>query len=250
MSDNIDTSREGMSASSVGGEMLLTASDLCKSYGQKCALDKVTLSIPAGKIVGLLGPNGSGKTTFIKIAVGLLTADSGSLKICGYDVGCETKAMVAYLPERNSIPEHFTVAEAITYYEDFFADFDRVRAEDMLYALRIEKSAKIKTLSKGTKEKVQLVMVMSRRARLYLIDEPISGVDPAARDYIISTILKNYSPSSSVILSTHLITDIEPVMDAFILLKEGRIFSMGTPEGLRERTGKTVDEYFREVFRC
>ena len=235
---------------SARGEIILSCEGLCKSYGQIRALDGVTFSVPAGKIVGLLGPNGSGKSTFIKIAVGLLTSDVGSLKICGSEVGVKTKSLVAYLPERSSIPEHFTVREAIQYYSDFFDDFDVQRADDMLAALRIEKNMKIKTLSKGTKEKVQLVMVMSRRAKLYLIDEPISGVDPAARDYIIRTILANYSPSSSVLLSTHLITDIEPIMDAFVLLKEGRVFSVGTPSGLYDKTGKTVDQYFREVFRC
>ena len=231
-------------------DVLLECKGLVKSYGSLRALDGISFSIPQGKIVGLLGPNGSGKTTFIKIAAGLLTADGGTVKICGNDIGVETKSLVAYLPERNSIPEYFTVSEALDYYEDFFADFDRKRAEHMLELLRIESGMKIKTLSKGTKEKVQLVMVMSRRARIYLLDEPISGVDPAARDYIINTVLNNYEPTSSVVISTHLITDIEPVMHAFILMKGGKVFSMGTPGGLLSKTGKTVDEYFREVFRC
>ena len=231
-------------------DILLECKELVKYYGALRALDSISFSIPKGKIVGLLGPNGSGKTTFIKIAAGLLTADGGSIKICGEEIGVGTKSLVAYLPERNSIPEHFTVLEALNYYSDFFSDFDRKRAENMLELLRIDRAAKIKTLSKGTKEKVQLVMVMARRARIYLLDEPISGVDPAARDYIINTVLNNYEPSSSVVISTHLITDIEPVMHAFILLKNGKVFSMGTPAGLLSKTGKTVDEYFREVFRC
>lgn len=231
-------------------DIILRCSEVHKSYGSVRALDGVSFEIPAGKIIGLLGPNGSGKTTFIKIVAGLLTLDSGYVSVDGYDIGVETKARVAYLPERNSIPEHFTVTDAMDFYEDFFADFDRERAESMLSALGVDKRRRIKNLSKGTKEKVQLVMVMARRARLYILDEPISGVDPAARDYIIDTILKNYSPESSVIISTHLISDIEKAMDGFIFLKYGKIACIGTPEGLKKTLGKTVDEYFREVFRC
>ena len=234
-----------------GGVMsVLEVKNLRKAYGELRALDGISFTIPEGKIIGLLGPNGSGKTTFIKIVAGLLTSDFGSVSVCGHGIGVESKSLVAYLPERNSIPEHLTVGEAIDFYADFFADFDRERAEEMLSALRVEKRYKIKTLSKGTKEKVQLVMVMSRRAKLYLLDEPISGVDPAARDYIIDTIIKNFAPTSSVIISTHLISDIEKVMDGFIFLKYGKIACIGTPEGLSKSLGKTVDEYFREVFRC
>ena len=240
-----DSASDGKAA-----DIILRCSEVHKSYGALRALDGVSFEIPAGKIIGLLGPNGSGKTTFIKIVVGLLTLDSGYVSVDGYDIGVETKARVAYLPERNSIPEHFTVTDAMDFYEDFFADFDRERAETMLSALGVDKRRRIKNLSKGTKEKVQLVMVMARRARLYILDEPISGVDPAARDYIIGTILKNYSPESSVIISTHLISDIEKAMDGFIFLKNGKIACIGTPEGLKKTLGKTVDEYFREVFRC
>ncbi len=232
------------------GNVILSCNELCKSYGDIKALSGITFDIPEGKIIGLLGPNGSGKTTFIKIVAGLLTADAGTVTVDGLDIGPESKARVAYLPERNSIPEHYTVTDAIDFYADFFADFDRIRAEQMLSDLGVNSRMKIKSLSKGTKEKVQLVMVMARRARLYILDEPISGVDPAARDYIIDTILKNYSPRSSVIISTHLISDIEKAMDGFIFLKYGKIACIGTPEGLKKSLGKSVDEYFREVFRC
>ena len=230
--------------------IILRCEQLRKYYGTVKALDGISFEIPEGKIIGLLGPNGSGKTTFIKIVAGLLTPDFGRVTVDGHDIGVESKSLVAYLPERNSIPEHFTVGDAIDFYADFFNDFDRKRAEEMLQTLHVEKRFKIKNLSKGTKEKVQLVMVMARRARLYILDEPISGVDPAARDYIIDTILRNYSPTSSVIISTHLISDIEKVMDGFIFLKYGKIACIGTPSGLEKSLGKTVDQYFREVFRC
>ena len=229
---------------------VLECKDLRKSYGKTVALDGISFKIPKGKIIGLLGPNGSGKTTFIKIVAGLLTSDSGEVTVLGNKIGPVSKSLVSYLPERNSIPEHFTVGEAMEFYADFFTDFDTQRAELMLSALRVEKHLKIKSLSKGTKEKVQLVMVMSRRARLYLLDEPISGVDPAARDYIIDTIINNFDPDASVVISTHLISDIEKVMDGFIFLKYGHIACIGTPKGLEASLGKTVDEYFREVFRC
>ncbi len=229
---------------------VLTVSHLTKRYGNFIALDDVSFEVPRGKIIGFLGPNGSGKTTCIKIIAGLLTPTGGTAEVNGIPVGEGTKSRVAYLPERNSIPEHFRVAEAVDYYADFFADFDRARAVSMLDSLGVDPNFIIKNLSKGTKEKVQLVMVMSRRADLYLLDEPISGVDPAARDFIIGTILSAYSPTSSVLISTHLISDIESVMHGFLLLKNGKVYSTGTPEGLKEKTGKTVDEYFREVFRC
>lgn len=234
---------------SVLGE-LLVCEGLSKQYGGVIALNNVSFTIPQGKIIGLLGPNGSGKTTFIKIAAGLLRADRGCVTVDGMPIGVSTKAKVAYLPERNSIPEHFTVGDAVGFYEDFFSDFDRTRAEKMLESLGIDKKNRIKALSKGTKEKVQLIMVMSRRARLYLLDEPISGVDPATRDFIINTVIRNFEPSSSVLISTHLISDIEKIMDGFIFLKNGKISCLGTPDGLMSSLGKTVDQYFREVFRC
>ena len=268
MSDNIDLSTavqgeneasEASSVASVSGEgvaaspsadFILVCEELKKSYGSTVALDGVSFKIPRGKIIGLLGPNGSGKTTFIKLAAGLLTKGEGSITVEGEPIGIATKARVAYLPERNSIPEHFTVGEALEFYSDFFSDFDVKRAEKMLASLAVEKQYRIKALSKGTKEKVQLIMVMARRASLYLLDEPISGVDPAARDFIINTVLKSFEPSASIIISTHLISDIEGIMDGFIFLKNGKISAMGTPEGLMKSRGVTVDEYFREVFRC
>lgn len=221
-----------------------------KSYGSVKALYNVSLEIPRGKIVGLLGPNGSGKTTLIKLISGLLTLDSGEIRVLGRKIGVETKKRVAYLPERNSLPNHFTVNEAIGFYEDFFDDFDRTRAEKMLLDLSIDKNQKIKALSKGTKEKVGLVLVMSRAAELYILDEPISGVDPATRDYIVDTIIKNVPDGASAIISTHLISDIEKIMDEFVFMKYGEIYTSGTPAEIREKYAKSVDEYFREVFRC
>lgn len=229
---------------------VLTCKGLCKKYGSTVALSDFSIEIPEGEIVGLLGPNGSGKTTFLKIVAGLLQANSGTVDIAGEPIGVRSKSVVAYLPERNSIPEHFTVNDALDYYTDFFYDFDRVRAEDMLKSLGVKCASKIKSLSKGTKEKVQLVMVMARRAKLYLLDEPISGVDPAARDFIINTIINNFHPKASVLISTHLITDIEKVMDRFIFLKDGEAICTDTPDGIMEKTGMSVDSYFREVFRC
>ena len=229
---------------------VLLVRSLVKSYGDIRALDGIDLDIPAGKIVGLLGPNGSGKTTLIKLVAGLLRQNEGEILVKGKPVGKKSRSLVAYLPERNSIPEHFRVSEALDYFADFFEDFDRERARRMLSSLGIRGEYFIKNLSKGMKEKVQLVMVMARRAKLYLLDEPISGVDPAARDFILSTIISNVSPDSSVLISTHLITDIERVLDGFVLVKNGRIVAEGTPKGLYDQTGKTLDEYFREVFKC
>lgn len=229
---------------------LLVCRHLTKRYAQVKALDDVSISLPTGKIIGLLGPNGSGKTTFIKLAAGLLTPSSGELLVDGKPIGAETKRVVAYLPERNSIPERLRVSEAIALYQTFFDDFDADLARSMLASLGVGETFIIKNLSKGTKEKVQLVMVMSRRARLYLLDEPISGVDPAARDFIIRTILEKHAPTATVIISTHLITDIEDALDGFVIIKNGRVFSAGTPKGLLENTGKTLDQYFREVFKC
>ena len=201
-------------------------------------------------MVGLLGPNGSGKTTLIKLVAGLLTQNSGEIYVCGSEIGVETKKMVAYLPERNSLPLYFTVGEAVCFYEDFFPDFERERAEKLLDDLSLDRNKRIKTLSKGLLEKLALALVMSRRAELYILDEPISGVDPAARDYIIDTVIKNVPEHASVIISTHLISDIERIMDEFIFMKYGEIYARSTPAEIMEKYGITVDEYFREVFRC
>ena len=231
-------------------ETVLSTVGLSMRYTNKLALDKLTLDLPQGKIVGLLGPNGSGKTTFIKLAAGLLTPTEGSITICGQSIGPATKAIVSYLPDRPYFSRQMTVAQQLDFFQDFYADFDRSRAETMLEALGIRLNAKFRTLSKGTQEKVQLVLVMSRRAKLYLLDEPIGGVDPAARDYILNTIISNYDPSATILISTHLISDVERVLDEFIFLYQGNVVRSGNADETREETGKSLDELFREVFRC
>ena len=231
-------------------ETVLSTVGLTMRYTNKLALDKLTLDLPQGKIVGLLGPNGSGKTTFIKLAAGLLTPTEGTITICGQSIGPATKAIVSYLPDRPYFSRQMTVAQQLDFFQDFYADFDRIRAETMLDALGIRLDAKFRTLSKGTQEKVQLVLVMSRRAKLYLLDEPIGGVDPAARDYILNTIISNYDPSATILISTHLISDVERVLDEFIFLYQGNVVRSGNADETREETGKSLDELFREVFRC
>lgn len=229
---------------------VLECRGLFKKYGSFTALSNLNLTLPQGKIVGLLGPNGSGKTTLIKLIAGLLTPTSGELLVCGQPVGVETKAVVSYLPERPYFTGNMKITELLDYFEDFYADFDRTRAAQMLSDLSISPESKLKTLSKGTKEKVQLVLVMSRRARLYLLDEPIAGVDPAAREYILRTIISNYAENSTILISTHLIQDIEQVLDEFLFISGGQVFMQNTVEAVRENTGKSIDELFREVFRC
>lgn len=229
---------------------ILKATGLTKNYGGNRALDGLDLELPQGKIVGLLGPNGSGKTTFLKIAAGLLTPSAGELTICGRKIGPETKAVVSYLPDKTYLNRQQKITEILDFFQDFYKDFDRERAENMLSALHIDPNARLKTLSKGNQEKVQLVLVMSRRAKLYLLDEPIGGVDPAARDYILNTIITNYDPSATVLISTHLIADVERVLDEFVFLSQGRIVRQGSTDETREETGKSLDELFREVFRC
>lgn len=223
---------------------------LSKKYGNVNALNALNLSLPAGKIIGLLGPNGSGKTTLIKLACGLLTPTEGEIRVCGLKPGTESKALVSYLPERTYLPDWMTVLQCLDYFRDFYEDFDYDRAISMLESLHVPAEARMKTLSKGTREKVQLVLVMSRRARVYLLDEPIGGVDPAARDYILGTILKNYSEDSTVIISTHLISDIEKILDEFVFIQDGQVVSYASTDSLRADLGKSIDEYFREVFRC
>jgi ABC-2 type transport system ATP-binding protein len=230
---------------------LLEAVGLSKIYGsKKYALDGINLNIESGKIIGLCGPNGSGKTTLIKLAAGILTPTSGSLTINGSPIGPETKAVVSYLPDKTYVPEHYKVNGILDFFQEFFADFDINAAREMLGRLDIDGNQTFKTLSKGTQEKVQLVLVMSRKAKLYLLDEPIGGVDPAARDYILNTIIGNYSPESSVIISTHLIADIENTLDEVIFIKYGKLFLHTTSDAIRETHGKSVDAYFREVFAC
>ena len=231
-------------------EQILELRGLTKLYGSQKALDGVNLSLNPGKIVGLLGPNGSGKTTLIKLAAGLLTPNSGLVLIDGKPVGPETKALVSYLPDRNYLPDWMRVRDCLDYFTDFYADFARERAEEMLSRLSIPMDKSIKTLSKGTKEKMQLVLVMSRKAKLYLLDEPIGGVDPATRDYIVDTIIGNYEPSATVVISTHLISDVERVLDEFVFLKEGALIMHDETDNVRLAKGKSLDELFREVFRC
>lgn len=231
-------------------DILVKAEGLYKHYGSFCALKGIDLALPKGRIIGLLGPNGSGKTTLIKLLAGLLEVSGGTLTIDGKTPGVETKAIVSYLPERPYFNSWMRVSECLDYFEDFYADFDRALAEKMLADLGVSTTAKLKTLSKGTKEKVQLVLVMSRRARLYLLDEPIAGVDPAAREYILNTIVKAYHPEATILISTHLIADVEPILDGFVLISDGNIVLSGETKVVHEQYGLSLDAYFREVFRC
>ena len=230
---------------------LVEIHNLKKSYDKrKEALHDLTLTLPRGRIVGLLGPNGSGKTTLIKLLNGLLVPDGGEILIDGEKPGPSTKAKVSYLPERTYLKNGATIRELLSYFQDFYEDFGTDRAKEMLAALRIEENARIRALSKGTREKVQLILVMSRDASLYILDEPIAGVDPAARDYILRTIITNYNENATVLISTHLITDIENILDEVVFMKEGRLLLQTSVEEIREEKGKSVDAYFREVFAC
>ena len=230
---------------------LVEVNNLTKVYEKKkVALSQVNLIIPRGKIIGLLGPNGSGKTTLIKLISGLLVATEGEILINGSKPGPESKSVVSYLPERTYFQSSMKVKELIDYFADFYQDFRPERAKQMLMNLNMKEDARLKTLSKGTKEKVQLIMVMSRDAQLYVLDEPIAGVDPAARDYILRTIISNYNENATVLLSTHLISDIEKMMDEVIFIREGKVVLQDTVENIRESKGKSVDTYFREVFAC
>lgn len=231
-------------------EAILDARGLTKRYGATLALNNMNLTLPEGRIVGLLGPNGSGKTTFIKMAAGLLTPTSGVVTINGKPIGTETKAVVSYLPERTYFAGRMTSTDCLDYFCDFYKDFDRARAMDMLRRLAVPLDKPMKQLSKGTQEKVQLVLVMSRRAKLYLLDEPIGGVDPATRDYILDTIIGNYDEKATILISTHLIGDVEKVLDEFVFLREGVVTMHDTTDNVRETQGKSVDDLFREVFRC
>ena len=229
---------------------LLTCTGLTKQYGSKAALDNLNLTLPRGRIIGLLGPNGSGKTTLIKLINGLLAPTAGQLYINGNEPGPDTKKVVSYLPERTYFNSWMKVNDILDFFCDFYADFRRNRAEDMLQRLGIDPTARLSTMSKGSKEKVQLIMVMSRDADLYCLDEPIGGVDPAARDYILQTIISNYNENASVLISTHLISDIENVLDDVIFIQNGHIRLHTSVDAIREQEGKSVDTLFREVFRC
>ncbi|MDR3051978.1 MAG: ABC transporter ATP-binding protein [Oscillospiraceae bacterium] len=237
----------------------LECKGLTKRFGRKLALGTagpdgkavgIDLTVEAGRIVGLLGPNGSGKTTLIKLATGLITPTAGEIRIGGYAPGVQSKRLISYLPERTYLSDWMRVRDLIAFFRDFYEDFNEHKALDMLERLRINPQDKIKPLSKGTKEKVQLIVVMSREAKLYLLDEPIGGVDPAAREFILSTILSNYNEDATILISTHLIADVERVLDEVIFISEGGILRTAQVDALREAEGKSVDALFREVFKC
>ncbi len=231
-------------------ENILECRSLVKFYPNCMALNAINLTVPKGRIVGLLGPNGSGKSTLIKLANGLITPSSGQILIDGMEPGIETKKIVSYLPERTYLNDWMTVNNMIDYFSDFYENFNRQKAYDMLQRLGVNPALRLKTMSKGTKEKVQLILVMSREAELYLLDEPIGGVDPAARDYILDTIIGNYSENATVMISTHLIADVEKVLDDVIFINQGNIALVSTVDDIREHENKSVDALFREVFRC
>ena len=229
---------------------ILECRELTKQYQQVKALDHLNLALEPGRIIGLLGPNGSGKTTLLKTIGGILTPTSGEIQVDGTPVGLETKKLVSYLPDWNYLSDWMRVRDVIGLFKDFYADFDDRKALEMLSRLEINSKDRLKSMSKGTKEKVQLVLVMSRRARLYLLDEPIGGVDPAARDYILTTIIGNYSENATIMISTHLIADVEQVLDDFVFIHKGQVILSSSVDRIREEQGKSVDALFREVFRC
>ena len=229
---------------------ILECRDLSKRFGTVQALDTVSLKIEPGRVIGLLGPNGSGKTTLLKLANGLLTPTGGEILIAGLAPGNETKSAVSYLPDKPYLAEWMKVKQLLDFFQDFYADFDRDKATEMLLRLNINENMRIKEMSKGTREKTQLILVMSRKAMLYLLDEPIGGVDPATRDYILDTIIRNYNPEAAVVISTHLIADVEQVLDDVIFINQGKIVLESSVDAIREDHGMSVDQYFREVFRC
>ena len=230
---------------------VLECKGIKKAYKKgKYVLDDFNLTIGGGRIVGLLGPNGCGKSTLMKLISGLLTPNGGEILVCGEEVGDKSKALISYLPERTYFSSQQKVSELVDFFADFYTDFDKEKANALLDDLKIDKNARLKTLSKGTKEKVQLILVMSRRARLYLLDEPIAGVDPAAREYILGTIVGNYAEDSTIIITTHLITDVEQVLDEYVFLSQnGKILEQGLVDDVRGESGKSLDERFREVYR-
>ena len=231
-------------------ESILEFKNITKKYDNKTALDDITLSIPCGSIVGLLGPNGSGKTTMLKLATGLLQPTKGEVFACGLKPGAESKDLVAYQSDKVYLNDWMNVKDLMNMLDDFYTNFNRDKALDMLKSLNINPNDKLKEMSKGTKEKVQLITTMCRDVQLYLLDEPIGGVDPAARDYILNTIISNYQENATVIISTHLIADVEPVLNHILFLKEGHIVRQGDVDDIREETGKSIDALFREEFRC
>jgi len=229
---------------------LLEFSNITKKYGSKVALDNVSFNLEPGKIIGLLGPNGSGKSTILKLVNGLLQPTEGEIKIIGNPPGIMSKSIISYLPERTYLNEWMKISDLINFFADFYIDFDINKANDMLIALKLDPNHKLKSLSKGNKEKVQLILVMSRKAKLYLLDEPIGGVDPATRDFILDTIISNYLSDSTLMISTHLISDIERIFDEVILINQGTIYKHDSVDNIRQQTGKSIDQLFREVFKC
>jgi len=229
---------------------LIEIKNINKSYGKKQALNNINITIEKGKIYGLLGPNGSGKTTLIKLINDLLTPTSGEILIKGEKPGIESKKIISYLPERTYLNMNFKVKELLDFFQDFYENFNKEKAQELLKKLNINEEEKLKTMSKGTKEKVQLILVMSRKADIYILDEPIGGVDPASRDYILETILNNFDENSSMIISTHLIQDIENILDNVIFINNGNIILNDIADNIRTEKGKTIDQVFREEFRC
>ncbi len=230
--------------------ILLQTTDLCKSFGRHTALSHVSLSLDLGRIVGLLGPNGSGKTTFMKLINGLLTPTSGSITIGGESPGILTKKHISYLPDTSYFPKWMSFKDLSRYFEDFYHDFDPSKAQSMLHSLDLDPKMKLRHMSKGTLEKVQLIMAMSRQANLFCLDEPIGGVDPATREYILRTIVQNYSEDATVLISTHLISDVENILDDVVFLQDGQVRLQASVDQIREKENKSVDAFFREVFRC
>ncbi len=230
--------------------VMVKCDGLTKRYGRLTALDHVNLSIESGRIVGLLGPNGSGKTTLLKLANGLLVPSGGEILLDGNKPGVESKRIVSYLPDANYLPDWMAIEGLLELFQDFYEDFDVVKAKEMLLQLNLDGSRKLKTLSKGNKEKVQLILAMSRKAKIYFLDEPIGGVDPAARDFILNPLIKNYSEDAAVVISTHLIADIERILDEVVFINQGQLVSHRIVDEIRETEGKSVDALFREVFRC
>ncbi len=229
---------------------LLECKGLTKKYGSHTALSNISLTIEGGHIIGLLGPNGSGKTTLIKLVTGLLSPDSGTIHIMEEPIGPSSKSLISYLPDHTYLNQAMRVRDIMDFFDDFYSDFDSMRAYDMLARLQINPNHKLKMLSKGTQEKVQLILVMSRRASLYILDEPIAGVDPAARDYILNTILSNYDENASILISTHLISDIENILDEVIFIQNGSLHTHASVDDFREKEQKSIDTIFREVFKC
>ena len=227
---------------------ILEAKNLNKSYFKKKALNGLNLSIEKGRVVGVLGPNGSGKTTLIKIAAGILRQSSGEILIDNHEPGVYTKSVISYLPDRNYLPKWMKVEDAINYFNDFYGDFDRNRAYELLDFMKLEREMKVTSLSKGMTEKLHLTLVLSRKAKLYILDEPIAGVDPVARDKILDAIINNYNEDSSMLITTHLVRDIERVFDDVVFINNGEVILSGNAEALREEKNKSIDELYKEVF--